>query len=129
MERKKIRVGRPPKFETVDDFVAAAEAYLIETPEEEWTVTGLALALGTTRETLDDYQNKQEFSDSVKRAKQYVQHAYEKSLRKNGRAGDIFGLKNFGWKDVQEKKVEQEVTVKGLPENIAEMIGDITTHD
>lgn len=108
MEQKKIRIGRPPKFESPEAFSEAAERYLTETPEEEWTITGLALSLGTTRETLCDYEKKDGYSDTVKRAKQFVQHAYEKSLRKNGRAGDIFGLKNFGWKDKQEHDVNNK---------------------
>ena len=35
----------------------------------------------------------------VKKAKEMVHNAYEKDLRRKGRSGDIFALKNFGWTD------------------------------
>ena len=37
-----------------------------------------------------------------------MQESYEKSLRKNGRTGDIFALKNFGWTDRQEIESENK---------------------
>lgn len=94
--------GRPLKFKNPEEFEAKAKDYFDNTPLDEWTITGLALALDTTRETLMDYEERDEFSDAVKRAKLRVEMSYEKSLRKRGGAGDIFGLKNFGWKDKQE---------------------------
>lgn len=95
-------VGRPPKWQTPQALQAEIDAYFESTPEEEWTITGLALALNTYRDVLMDYQEKDEFSNTVKRAKLKVQYAYEKDLRKKGRSGDIFALKNFGWTDKQE---------------------------
>lgn len=102
-------VGRPLKFESVKQLSEVADRYFDETPEEEWTITGLALALDTTRETLMDYENKDEYSDTIKKYKLRVHNAYEKDLRKKGRSGDIFALKNFGWKD----KTEQDITTGG----------------
>ncbi len=66
---------------------------------ERYTITGLALALDTTRETLLDYEKRDEFSDTIKKAKLRVENQYEKSLQESGRSGDIFALKNFNWKD------------------------------
>jgi len=97
--------GRPLKFETVEKFEQQAEQYFKETPPEEWTITGLALALDTSRETLMNYEEKDEFFDAVKKAKLKIEHSYEKRLIKRGAAGDIFGLKNFGWKDKQETEL------------------------
>ena len=94
--------GRPLKFESVDIVQKLIDEYFKNTIQEEWTITGLALALDTSRETLINYEKREQFFDTIKRAKTKVEHAYEISLRKNGRAGDIFGLKNFGWKDRQE---------------------------
>lgn len=99
--------GRPRKFKTVESMQKAIDRYFKETPFEHYTITGLALALDTTRDLLCDYNNIPEFSDAVKKAKTIVENSYEISLRENGRSGDIFALKNFGWKD----KTEQEVTV------------------
>jgi hypothetical protein len=107
------KVGRPLKFESLNELIELADAYFDNTPETEWTITGLALALDTTRETLMDYENKDEFSDTIKKYKLKVHNAYEKDLRRKGRSGDIFALKNFGWTD----KSEVENTVN-LPQPI-----------
>ena len=96
------RTGRPLKFKNLEDLVTKADAYFSLTPEAEWTITGLALALDTSRETLMDYEGKEDFSDTIKKYKNMVHNAYEKDLRAKGRSGDIFALKNFGWSDKQE---------------------------
>lgn len=101
--------GRPLKFKTVEELEEKANEFFKITPQEEWTITGLALHLGTTRELLCDYELKDQYSDAVKYYKQKIENAYEKRLIKRGNAGDIFALKNFGWKDKQES----DVNVKG----------------
>ena len=97
--------GRPLKFQSVEEMQKMIEKYFKETPEDELTITGLALALDTDRHTLINYGNRDEFFHTIKKAKTRIENSYEKSLRKNGRTGDIFALKNFGWQDRQE--VEQ----------------------
>lgn len=101
--------GRPLKFGSVEELSNKIEEYFNNTPEEEITITGLALALDTDRQTLINYQNREEYFDTIKKAKTRVELSYEKSLRKNGRTGDIFALKNFGWTDKQE--IESNVSV------------------
>lgn len=107
--------GRPLKFTTVEDMQAQIDAYFLATPPTQLTITGLALALDTSRETLINYEERTEYFDTVKRAKDRIENAYELSLRTRGSAGDIFGLKNFGWKD----KIETDVTTKGEALNSA----------
>lgn len=70
------------------------------TKQKPYTITGLAVALDTTRETLLDYQDKDEFSDTIKKAKEKI-HGYVESRLFDGQAaGPIFNLKNnYGWKD------------------------------
>ena len=94
--------GRPPKFKSVEELQGKIDEYFRVTKPEEITITGLALYLDTTRETLMDYENDDEFSYTIKKAKLQVQNEYEKDLRRKGRSGDIFALKNFGWKDKNE---------------------------
>ena len=98
--------GRPLKFQSVEEMEEKIQDYFNNTKEEELTITGLALALDTDRHTLINYQNKDEFFHTIKKAKTRIENSYEKSLRKNGRTGDIFALKNFGWHD----KVENEIS-------------------
>ena len=113
---EKINVGgRPPKWNTPEELQAEIDKYFEYCDEEHipLTITGLALALDTTRETLMDYQNNDKFSYTVKKAKLRIENAYEQRLIANGRAGDIFALKNFGWTDKQEitADVKQETTI------------------
>lgn len=78
------------------------------------TITGLAVALDTTRDLLLDYENKPEnaeFSDAIKRAKILI-HKYAEDYLHEGKnqTGAIFSLKNnFGWND----KTEIDMTTKG----------------
>ncbi len=75
--------------------------------QRPYTVTGLAAFLGTTRQTLLDYESRGEFSDAIKAAKVKIESFAEESLYTNKAsvAGTIFSLaNNFGWKN----KVEQE---------------------
>lgn len=103
--------GRPLKYKTLEDMQPLIDKYFLDTPVTQQTITGLALALDTDRTTLINYENRDEFFDAIKRAKTQVEYAYELSLRTRGSAGDIFGLKNFGWRD----KTEQDISVKELP--------------
>ena len=110
--------GRPLKFETVEELQAKIDLYFETCPKDEWTITGLALALDTYRQTLCNYEEKDEFLDTIKKAKLRVENGYEIDLKKSGRTGTIFALKNFDWKD----KTEQDLSVKELPRPIIDVI-------
>lgn len=101
--------GRPLKFQSVEQLEFDIDRYFENTPPEEVSITGLAIHLDTFRDVLCDYQEKDEFSNTIKKAKQRVENAYEKRLIKQGRSGDIFALKNFGWKD----KIEVDQHIDG----------------
>lgn len=103
--------GRPLKFKSVKELQKKIDAYFAdcEKDDEPLTITGLALALDTSRETLMEYGEREEFVDTIKKAKLKIEHAYELRNIKRGNAGDIFALKNFGWKD----KTESDVTLGG----------------
>jgi hypothetical protein len=108
-------MGRPLKFKTVEELTIAIDNYFNTCPKDEWTITGLAIALDTYRSTLVDYgsgkydEEDKDFSNTIKKAKQIVENGYEIDLKKHGRSGTIFALKNFDWKD----KTEQDVTTNG----------------
>lgn len=97
--------GRPLKFETVEDLQKKIDDYFAATVPAHYTITGLALALDTSRTTLMEYEGRPEFANAVKAAKTRIEYGYELSLRMRGSAGDIFGLKNFGWRDRQETDI------------------------
>ena len=110
---KKSSVGRPMKFKSVKELQEKIDAYFAKTPLHEQTITGLALFLGTSRETLCDYQARDKYSDTIKKAKLRVEHACELVGVERGRPFDIFRLKNMGWKDKQESDVNLSAEFSG----------------
>jgi predicted transcriptional regulator len=102
--------GRPLKFKSVKDLQKQIDLYFEDTPKEEWTITGLALALDTSRKVLCEYEDdRKEYSNAIKKAKLKVENGYEIDLKRHGRSGTIFALKNFDWKD----KSETDITTQG----------------
>lgn len=84
-------------------------------PQKHYSITGLANFLGTSRETLINYENRDEFFDTIKASKDKVEGYWEELLIGPNAAGIIFNLKNnYGWKD----KTEQDLNVKELPKPI-----------
>lgn len=103
-------MGRPPLWNTPDEFEAAAEAYFKAQEGKLPTVSGLCLALGCCRDTLWEYAKKPEFSDAIKRARTQLELAWELRLGENSCTGAIFWLKNQGWKDKTETEHSGTVT-------------------
>lgn len=106
--------GRPKKFKSVKSLEALIDLYFKDRDENKkpYTITGLALWLDTSRETLIDYQGDEEFSDTIKRAKSRCEDWVVENmlLNKVNAVAAIFNLKNnWGWKD----KTETDVTTKG----------------
>ena len=93
--------GRPPIFETPEQLEKAIEAYFDAKPKV--TITGLALHLGfCDRQSLYDYEEKEQYSCIIKKARLRVECAYEENLATGTPTGSIFALKNMGWKDKHE---------------------------
>lgn len=96
--------------------------YLVEvthkvmTKQQPYLITGLALALDTSRETLLDYEDRPEFSDTIKAAKDKCQWYTEHNLNTASNAtGSIFSLKNnYGWREKTEleNSGEQKIIVE-----------------
>lgn len=92
-------------FEPLTDMYEQKNGILVKQGQKKETrqnptITGLAYHLGfESRQSLYDYEDIEEFSCIVKRARLRVEMGYEESLRGNNVAGSIFALKNMGWKD------------------------------
>ena len=82
----------------------------------------MCLYLGINKDTLYEYAKKDEFKDIITNARLIVENSYEISLRKTGRTGDIFALKNFGWKDQQEIKTTSEVNISPLESAMEKLV-------
>lgn len=75
--------------------------YTIDLPVP--TITGLCLFLGfESRQSFYAYEQKPEFSYTIKKARLLIENEYEEMLAAGNTTGAIFALKNFGWTDRQE---------------------------
>lgn len=135
-KEKKKRIGRPPKYKTPEQMQKAIDAYFKDCPDQAEvfvggeigvitvpspTITGLALYLGfCDRFSMYEYEQRPEFTDTIKNARARMVNIYEQNVThgKNP-SGAIFMLKNFGYSDKQELKVEskQEITVNRMDIN------------
>ena len=110
-----METGRPMKFKSNEELKEKIDKYFADCDEKgkPYTVSGLAVALGTTRRTLLDYEEKDEFFHTIKNAKAKIEAFNEEMLyNKNvSTTGVIFNLKNnYGWKDKQEIEADLSVT-------------------
>ena len=114
--------GRPPKYSNVKTLNSKINEYFAKGGRETkngdftlYTVSGLCVWLGITRETLRQYEKKPGFSDTVKKAKQRIENNIEEGILLgylNPTAG-IFNLKNnFGWSDKQEVEHSGDLSIK-----------------
>lgn len=101
------RQGRPPKFNSPEQLQELMDSYFTMCEEKDippfWT--DLAVYLDTNRETLSDYAKKDEFSDTIKKAKAKCEAAVERGMMTNkmNATAAIFNLKNnYGWEDRQK---------------------------
>jgi len=112
--------GRPLKFKTPEELQEKIDAYFDYcdsfqdsngVPVKPYTICGLALWLDVDRETLTNYEKRDEFFGTVKKAKLRVEQQLEEKLHGNCVTGLIFNLKNnFGWKDRSEQDVNLNVS-------------------
>ena len=110
--------GRPRKYEAAEDLLNAINAYFLYCDSEKetstndkghekitqkpYTITGLCIYLGITRETWSQYAKLAPFADIITIAKLKVENYVEENSL-NGKINpimSIFNLKNnFGWTD------------------------------
>lgn len=111
--------GRPLKYRSVKEMQEDIDKYFAECDEsgKPYTVSGLAYALGTNRQTLINYEEKSAFFDTIKGAKAKIERFNEEMLYNKdvSTTGVIFNLKNnYGWKDKQEieAEVKEDMTIR-----------------
>lgn len=122
-----MSAGRPALFENPDLMDVEIQMYFNITNFTDITITGLAYFLGfESRQSFYDYEERPEFSYIIKRARLYIESAYEKKLSGNSVTGSIFALKNMGWKDKQEVEHVNErfMLIEKEPDDRNEQIPD-----
>lgn len=122
--------GRPLKFRSakalqmkIDEYfdscdnntapVMTKTGAIVDMPSPKpYTITGLALALDTSRQTLLNYAEREEYFDTIRKAKLRIENYVEESLwTPKITSGVIFNLKNnFGWVDKQNVEHSGETT-------------------
>jgi len=87
-----------------------------------YTVSGLAIYLKTSRETLMNYEKRDEYFDTIKNAKDRVYAFVEESLFKGRPTGAIFSLKNnYGWKNKHVREDIIPVTIIDDSDEVARL--------
>lgn len=127
--------GRPLKFSTPEILQELVDNYFSYCDENDkpYTVSGLAVFIDTSRETLMDYEDeikklscepetRKRFADVIKKAKAKVEASYEERLFKGTPVGAIFALKNMktGWAD--ERSLNQTIKQDIIDEGQAEAL-------
>ena len=113
--------GRPPKYETKEEFASMLDKYIEyendQHPKKKgiYTLEGAALFLGfATRDSMYDYANKEEFSYIVSRFKLFLIDFNVKKLYWGGTfmAGQFWLRNHGGYSD--ESTVHQNQTVNNV---------------
>jgi hypothetical protein len=117
-------MGRHIKYSDIEALKLALDQYFSDCDKSNtpYTITGLALALGTTRQSLWDYQHETQdetyqsgvWQEIIEDAKTKVENYAEKKLfnEKGSPAGAIFALKGHGWKDTHDVNANQTITTR-----------------
>jgi DNA-binding XRE family transcriptional regulator len=111
-EVEKKRIGRPPTWTDPKTLEALIDTYFKNSTKP--TLSGLANTIGVDRKTLYNYEQKDEFFPTIKKAKQHIEQIYEEHLlysKKTNTIGVIFALKNMDWRD----RKDTDITTGGKP--------------
>ena len=106
--RKYENAGQPPKWTSEEQLQKDIDKYFknCETIHKPFTIAGLASALGVSRTTIYNYGYKDEFFNTIRKAKTKIEASWEESAMANrlGTAG-IFVMKQYGYSDRQETDI------------------------
>ncbi len=117
-----LKIGIDNYFNHIDDINVKRK--LFEERKKPYTISGLCVYLDICRDTLIDYGKKNDYVDTVKRARARVESYVEEGMLSGelSTIGCIFNLKNnFGWVD----KIDIAATLspeKLSPDEISEAI-------
>ena len=103
--------GRPRIIKSPAEFDRLVDDYVNNCRKNNEPVLFIAMVLHLgfcSKQSFSEYANYDGFSGSVKRAMMIVEAAYETRMVTNQgmQAGNIFALKNFGWRDKEPTELE-----------------------
>jgi len=113
---EKNKGGRPRKYSEQEVLQTKIDEYfnMCDDKEKPYTITGLCLYLDIDRSTLLRYEEKEEYCNTIKRAKNKIENYVEEMslIGKLNPTVSIFNLKNnFNWKDKTEIETNQNIKV------------------
>lgn len=127
MTENSNKSGRPLKFNNAIELQKQIDLYFKKCPDKKKfvnklgktieiptpTISGLCYFLGfESRQSFYDYQDRVEFSYTIKRARLFIEKEYEQMLSGQNCTGAIFALKNMGWLDKSEQTVNLNPIIK-----------------
>jgi len=94
--------GRPRKFQSAEELQKQINAFFKECDDNKElpTVTGLALALDTSRTLLCNYEKEPNFANIIKRAKSLIEKVWKV------------------WADEYEEQKKEKMKIKNLAEDL-----------
>lgn len=97
--------GRPVKF-TPEELENKIKEYFeyCDQNKKPYTIAGIAYFIGTDRQTIYNYEksNDEQLFGIIKRARDKILSYLEERLYEEGKPGQIFIAKNYGYTDKQE---------------------------
>lgn len=107
------KVGRPLLFKNKKELEDRIDKYWEYCAKENkpLTMSKLAVYLGTNRQTLLNYSKKEQYFDTIKKARAMIEAYIEEGLlgKKLNVVGCIFNLKNnFNWRDKYEQAITKD---------------------
>lgn len=105
-EKKKHAGGRPRLFSTPEELQKRIDEYFdsCRDSRKPFTIAGLAYWLEMDRKSIYNYEKDDEFFPTIRRARDKILATLEEMITIDGRAGQIFLAKNYGYTD----KIETE---------------------
>ncbi|MDA3807753.1 MAG: terminase small subunit [Thiomicrorhabdus sp.] len=103
-------VGRPKCWDSPEELQAQIDTYFnhCDNKEKPYTIAGLAVFLEVDRQTIYNYEKKQQFFDTIKKARDRIYNFLEEWCIMKGNAGTIFVMKNYGYTDKQEVQYSEQ---------------------
>jgi DNA-binding XRE family transcriptional regulator len=89
------------------------------------TIAGLAYNIGVDRQTIYNYSEKEEFFDTIKKARDYIYMCIENGLTNfDNPTGKIFIAKNYGYTDKNEIEHSGSIDISDIKKMILNNLND-----
>ena len=122
-DKNRNKVGRPLTYKTKEELEFIIDSYFENCEERERppTIAGLSYWLDVDRKTIYNYEKKDEFLHTIRRARDKIIMNIEEELISKGNSGTIFLAKNYGYTDKQEVEHSGELSQVVIVDDISKL--------